>query len=430
MLFSESKLPKNARGWICLVASIAYCGLMAFSLRAFPSSLGLYLIWFVAGVALTMAIGRSSVYLFEGSFPIIVWILLGGSHYPHPAVSYLPLAAMVLTVGVFESRSRTASILLLPLGAAWFSLASNCSVGGIGWYGWVTMTACTVQLAIVSRDGSRIMQAPYRIIDLVLCSYSGNTAHYAQAFAEGMKRANVEVRLHRFHYYPEFDASLDGDALVLAFPVVGWKPPWAVAAWMLFKMPRGRGRPAFILYSCAGGPENTSLSTWLLLRLRGWRPVGRAWAVYPNNIVTVRIGPRSLYRFLDRLVPFACDLRLAAEYGEKFARGIPSGQPHLIWPSPLFLIGPLTDNKYLNIFPYRNHARRRRCNGCGVCVRYCPVGRLTLRNGFPHAEGTCVLCFGCVNLCPTRSMNIVAWSEYGQPYAPKYPELIVRKKPD
>jgi ferredoxin len=92
-------------------------------------------------------------------------------------------------------------------------------------------------------------------------------------------------------------------------------------------------------------------------------------------------------------------------------------------------MGPLADNKYLNIFPYRNHARRKRCNDCGVCIRYCPVGRLAMHDGFPRAKGTCALCFGCVNLCPTRSMNLIGWSEYGQIYKPKYPDLVVKKRP-
>lgn len=431
-LRSKQKLPisrRSARVYVFLVSSLVYCTALAYDANTCQLSFGSYLIWLIAAIVLACAATRSSVFLFEGSAAIFVWYFLGGSHYPHQAVSMLPIAAMTLAVGVLEFRSRIVSALLLPLGVLWFCVASSLSIEGIHWYGWATITAALIQLALVSRDGSRAPYPPHRIVDLVLCSYSGNTAHCAKTFADGMKKAGAEVRLHRFHHYPEFDASLDGDALVIAFPVVGWKPPWTVTAWMLFKMPKGRGRPAFILYSCAGGPENTSLATWLLLKFRGWRPVGRAWAVYPNNIVTARIGPRALYRFLDSLVPFGLDVNNIKNYGERFALGLPTGQPHLVWALPLFLIGPFADNKYINIFPYRNYAWRKRCNACGLCVRYCPVSRLTMRNGFPHAKGTCALCFGCVNLCPTRSMKIVAWTEYGQIYRPKYPDLVVKKKP-
>jgi ferredoxin len=426
---SEPAHSTRARAWMYLAVSLAYCAARAIWIRTSQPSYGMYLAWAGAGIALTVLAARTSAFVFEASVALIAWGLLGGSRYPHQAVSVLPLAAMVLAVGVFESRSRAASALLVPLGAAWLWGACGLHLADIGWYGWAIVAAAAIQLALVSRDGSRAPYAPHRVVDLVLCSYSGNTAHLAQAFGEGMKRAGAEVRLHRFHHYPEIEIPLDGDALALAFPVVGWKPPWTMLAWMLFRMPKGRGRPAFTLYTCAGGPENTSLATWILLRLKGWRPVGRAWAIYPLNVVTFRLGPRLLWRLLDRLVPLGQDVRAAEGYGERFARGLPSGQPHLVWAFPLFLVGPFADNKYINIFPYRNYAWRKRCNACGLCVRYCPVGRLTMRDGFPRAHGTCTLCFGCVNLCPTRSMHLVAWTEYGQIYRPKFPELVVKRKP-
>jgi ferredoxin len=122
-------------------------------------------------------------------------------------------------------------------------------------------------------------------------------------------------------------------------------------------------------------------------------------------------------------------LALAAEYGDAFARGLPTGQAHLVWASGLWLIGPLSDNKYLNWLPYRNHAWRKRCNACGLCVRYCPVGRLAIRDGYPRASGSCTLCFGCVNLCAKRSVQLVGFTEYGNVYRPRFRELVVKGRP-
>ncbi|MDD5308221.1 MAG: hypothetical protein PHU25_12940 [Deltaproteobacteria bacterium] len=416
------------RAWLFLAASCAYAAGLALGVRVWPVSTASFVVWACGGMLLAALAARSAPILFEGGVPVVAWLLLGGASYPHQAISELPLAAMVLAVAAFETRSRVASALLLPLAAAWLVAASGAQVFDPGWYGWATLAAAAVQLALVSRDGSRAPWGPPKIVDLVVCSYSGNTAHCARAFGEGMKRAGADVRLHRFHYYPDFDEPLDGDALALAFPVVGWKPPWTMVAWMLWRMPRGRGRPAFILYTCAGGPENTSLAAWLLLILRGWRPVGRAWSIYPINVVTFRLGPRALWRFLDRLFPIGYDLRATEDFGSRFARGLPSGQPHLVWALPLFLIGFLVDNKLVNTYPYRNRAWRRRCDACGICVRYCPVGRLTIRDGFPRAKGTCTLCFGCVNLCPKRSMQLVAWTEYGNAYKPRFPDLVVKRR--
>jgi NAD-dependent dihydropyrimidine dehydrogenase PreA subunit len=77
---------------------------------------------------------------------------------------------------------------------------------------------------------------------------------------------------------------------------------------------------------------------------------------------------------------------------------------------------------------YRNRAWRRRFNGCAICARYCPAQRLETIDGFPRARGTCTLCLGCVNLCPRNAMHLLCWTEYGQPYEPRWPELVVKSK--
>ena len=163
-------------------------------------------------------------------------------------------------------------------------------------------------------------------------------------------------------------------------------------------------------------------------RFKGWRTGGRLWAVYPINVVTFRLGPKALWRFLDRLVPLRWDAASAVAHGSAFARGRVAGFPYLVWPLPLFLLGILLDNKWLDTLLYRNRAWRRRCNGCALCARYCPAQRLTMSDGLPRALGTCTLCLGCVNFCPRHAMHLLGWTEYGQPYHPRWPELLVRSR--
>jgi len=217
---------------------------------------------------------------------------------------------------------------------------------------------------------------------------------------------------------------LDGDTLVLAFPVIGWKPPWPLTEYLFRNLPRGKGKPTFILYTSAGGPENAGFIAWIILTLKGYRVVGRSWSIYPLNIPTFRLGPKSLWRFIDSLTPFKSDSEFVTHTAKEFSRGERTGLPFILWPTPLVLIGFLFDNKWINKFLYRTYVWRKRCTACDFCVNYCPTHRFNSKSGIPRAKGTCYLCFGCVNHCPKNAMQMRFWTEYGQPYKSRWPEFI------
>jgi ferredoxin len=362
---------------------------------------------------------RSLALMFEVF--VIAW--LGRMPFGSDPARHVALVTAVLVLMGYGS-SRLTRALAAPATVAWFGIAVAIP-GGYSPYGWIVLGCAAATLAL-SGPGRRQPAVTPRHVDIVVDSASGNTMHLARSFIDGLRRAGAAATVHRFHYFRDFRAELAGDALVVAFPVYGFKPPWPFLVWLLRDLPRGRRRPAFVLYSCGGGPENAGPLVWLLLRLKGWRTGGRLWAVYPINVVTFRLGPRALWRFLDRLVPLRWDAVSAASHGAAFARGRVAGFPYLVWPLPLFLIGILLDNKWLDTLLYRNRAWRRRCNGCGICARYCPAQRLTMIDGLPRARGTCTLCLGCVNLCPRHAMHLLGWTEYGQPYRPRWPELTVR----
>ena len=96
---------------------------------------------------------------------------------------------------------------------------------------------------MILHSGRSIRELADPAIDVLLCSYSGNPAHFTEAFAGGAREAGAAVRIHRFHYAARFRDSLDGDALVLAFPVIGWKPPWPFLDFLIRSLPAGNGRP-------------------------------------------------------------------------------------------------------------------------------------------------------------------------------------------
>jgi hypothetical protein len=165
------------------------------------------------------------------------------------------VTAVLLLMG--HGPSSLARALTLPAAAAWFLITIGVP-GGYSTFGWIVLGSSAVALVMFAVGWRKLPSAP-RHVDVVVNSASGNTMHFAQSFIDGVRAAGAAVTVHRFHYFRDFQARLDGDALAVAFPVYGFKPPWPFLVWLLRYLPNGRGRPAFVLYSCAIGAENAGL---------------------------------------------------------------------------------------------------------------------------------------------------------------------------
>jgi ferredoxin len=418
----RAKQVDSAVQWLWLAVVQVFCAGTWVAVEQY-NYLNVYVVYAI-GVLVVYLVCRSFPLIMETSIIPILWLLIGGNH--DPLILLLPFVVSLLVIAGWQMKSRLAKEMVMVFGIFWF-FGAITAVRNFGFTEYIFLGVSFLSLLVYvpSISNTSVLR---KKIDIIMCSYSSNTAHYTGLFADGLQKARVQAKVHRFHYFDKFTANLDGDALVLAFPVIGWKPPWPFFDYLWKNLPRGNGKPAFILYTAGGGPENAGAIVWLLLLLKGYRVKGRNWGVYPMNVVTFRIGPAFLWKYLDNSVPVKNDGDKIRQIALEFVRGYNTGLPFILWPSPLFIIGTLLDNRYLNMLIYRNYVWRRRCNGCGTCVKSCPAERLYMKDGFPAAKGTCALCMGCINQCPQNAMHLLFWSEYGQQYKSRWPDLLVRKQ--
>lgn len=360
----------------------------------------------------------------------IIYLIMKYVGYTDLIILFFPLMVTLLLWASWKTTSKWMQFLFSISLLSWMTMAGIHLYHTPGILGWCLWSSSWIAVGIHSTLLIQQTDKPIKALDIILCSFSGHTADFTNLFMKEIKNTRTTCTTHRFHYAHQFQPNLNGDGLALAFPVSGWKPPWTVIAYLLKKIPYGGGKPAFILYTSMGGPDNAGIVAWLLLTLKGYRVQGSQWAFYPNNVPTLRLGFNGFWKWLDRIVPLKKTCENITQSGLNFIQGQRCGHPLIMWPTPFSLLGLLVDNRWFNIVFYRNYIWRWRCIQCGLCIRHCPTQRLTMHKGYPKAKGTCALCMGCVNLCPKRAMQMLIWTEYGHAYHSRWPQLIVKSTSD
>ena len=414
---------------------IIYCISIFYSIGILFSiyylNFGFFPLFWLAGMLILKPIYKSDSYWMDGFWFLMIWLIARGDAGHHDSFIHLSFILFILIFAGYSLQSKIIPFLTILISAIAISVAAYKDFNNMNFYKYFLISTTILGLIIYFIDSIRSRTVISGKIDFILSSYSGNTGHYSNVFIESARKAGAEINIHRFHYYKEFKAVLNGNSLIISFPVFGWKPPWHLAEYILSKLPRGNGKPAFILYSSYGGPENAGFIAWLLLTIKGYRVIGRNWAMYPMNVATFRIGTSNMWKNIDLKTPSERDISDIKECAQKLISQQKAGLPIFFIPFFLFIIGFLLDNKWINIFIYRNYAWRRRCNKCGKCINACPSQRLYFdKNKYPAAKGTCALCLLCINICPTNAMQLRFWTEYGHPYNPRWPEFVIKNKKD
>jgi ferredoxin/flavodoxin len=72
-----------------------------------------------------------------------------------------------------------------------------------------------------------------------------------------------------------------------------------------------------------------------------------------------------------------------------------------------------TKLKYFELIPLtdKSIAVDEKCNGCGICVKVCPVNNIKIVEKRPELQHRCEMCFACDEWCPSDAIH--HWSRAG-----------------
>ncbi len=104
---------------------------------------------------------------------------------------------------------------------------------------------------------------------------------------------------------------------------------------------------------------------------------------------------------------------IAKKVSTKSSKKIFEGHLTLLWD---YILSGLIFSTMLPILNVLWHATRKgwnslsfrsnnKCNGCGICMKICPVNNIEMVDNKPKWFEHCVLCFACLQWCPKEAIN-------------------------
>lgn len=217
-------------------------------------------------------------------------------------------------------------------------------------------------------------------------SPTGGTKKVADALAKGLFDEYVDVNLCR----SIGEAELSGeDVCLVSVPSYGGRVP-AVAIERLGKI-KGNGAKAVPV--CVYGNrewEDTLTELQDTLESCGFVCVAAVAAVAEHSIFRQFATGRPDGEDLAQLGAFAEQIREKLAAGEHGA---------------LALAGSHGTYKEFNGVPLKPMVNRK-CLGCGICVRECPVGAIDFEDPRITDKEKCISCMRCIAICPKKAREL------------------------
>ncbi len=235
---------------------------------------------------------------------------------------------------------------------------------------------------------------------------TGNTRYVTLAL---LQRLSEQFETRAFEIPGKFDAVAElkrADTVLLAFPIYGSSPPVPMRQFLQRNAELFRGKEVMIAATQYMFSGDGAASLGRTVQRIGGRVTFAEHFNMPNNLADCGMFRIRNGAELEKILK-KTDRRI-----ERFARRIVRGKRLRRGFNPV--------SHAVGYFCQRSFWRRsedekknllkidaKKCVGCGLCVKSCPVQNLGMDGKRARAKGNCALCYRCVNLCPKQAISLV-----------------------
>lgn len=196
------------------------------------------------------------------------------------------------------------------------------------------------------------------------------------------------------------------DLLLFAFPVYGSSPPIPMRNFVYRFRSLWKGKRVLLLESQYFFSGDGAASLGRALKRYGAKIEGAEIFNMPNNLSDVTLFPikngKEIRKTLERAK------RRADRFAERIKKGRAKKRGFSLFSHG---VGYFSQRMFWRRKEQEKRARLKidgaRCVGCGICVKNCPAGNLSLQGKRAISFSSCVLCYRCVNLCPKQAISLI-----------------------
>ncbi|MCD7931236.1 MAG: EFR1 family ferrodoxin [Tannerellaceae bacterium] len=236
---------------------------------------------------------------------------------------------------------------------------------------------------------------------------TGNSAWVATRLAESLpdERFSISELLHEKREQYAFPLK-EEEKVIVVFPVHSWGPPSFVLSFIKqLSFTNYTSQPVYAVCTCGDDCGYTKQLFAAAVAKQGWYFRDCYSVTMPNNYIlfpgfdvdTKEAEKEKLQNALPTVQLITGAIRTGTSADMYHQGTVPFLKSRVI--HPLF-------NKY--VVGKNSFYATGKCISCGLCKNVCPTGTISMQEGLPQWNDTCIQCLACIHRCPQRAI------EYGK----------------